>query len=387
MKSTCRALSRLRAPLKQLRGNKIPSTRELRSGRSPLLFTRHNSTLPKTQPQISGGADTLLTSVLGGSVLAFGGYTAYKAKLEPREREIYGKPFEIAGRIGSPSCCGMKDFEVVKRSGSSENCNGSLNASLLKNKQSGKLYLKKGAKSRDALIREVAVSRALAILRPGIQPQSLLMQEVQSDGSVRFYTLSEISPNSMDLEDFAKQGNCAEKLAKKPMEGLEVALAIDALFSKQSDTKLANLILIEKEDRYVVASIDHEQACSTMFSRYNQEVATKDLDRLVGYLRDLHAPEDGVPKVGMMGDPRAVNFVKTARKQMRSESVVEFYKAFAEADFSPLVDELRLMSKFSNIVTKADVIYYKKRLAGMQVKAQALVDSAAREQSPANTAI
>lgn len=300
-------------------------------------------------------------------------------RYEPREKEIRARAFALDD-LRAPLPCSSE--ERYGPAGSSHAANGSLHHKILVDKETDHIYLKKGAQSRESLVREFVIANALALIRPGEQPESLILQDdVQADGTARFYTLSRIYPESMDIQQFIEKGGSVEEISSTPVKGFEQALASDGLFAKQQDAKLANYTITKKEGVYVVATIDHEMAGERFSHFFNRQELTDDLVRLLSYVRDLHPERGEIPgvsmamAVGMAGDARAVEFVSTVKKQMRPEAVREFYERVAETDFQPLIDWLDLMSRHSNLVTRKEVVFYGELLKHIKTKARDFVES------------
>lgn len=314
---------------------------------------------------------------IGGAATAFGGLI-YLSN-EPREREIRAKAFDLSGEKPT-NLHKTESFQPFIRKHGAEA--GSLPKNVLQHTETGRLYLKKGARSRDTLLREFVIANALALVSPGEQPRSLLLQDdVRKDGTARFYTLSEIYPKTQDLRQFIEEGDAIEKIKKKPITGFERALASDGIFAKQQDAKYANYIIIDTGSQYVVATIDHEFGGESIRYMSNKQVFTTDLDILTGFIRDLYPPEEDTVcqtpaiAVGMAGDPRAIEFMCEARKQMDPEKILDFYQRVAETDFQPLLDQLELMRRHSDLVTTKDILFYDKELKEIQARARAYVDT------------
>ena len=210
------------------------------------------------------------------------------------------------------------------------------------------------------------------MIRPGIQPASLIMQEMQPDGTARFYTLSRMHDNTMDLEDFVRQGDWKEKLATKPLIGFEVALAADNAFAKQRDMKLANYIVTEKEDGFYVAAIDHECAGVTFLGVLNRTLFTTDINLLVRGVRDLY-PKDEDNHAGLAGDERAKEFVREARKFMKEENVLKLYKQFAEADTSKITALINSIDGEKGLITAMQTHKYFDEVRGIQEGARKFI--------------
>lgn len=313
-------------------------------------------------------------TAIGGSIglIAYMNYIVHG----PREKEVRARAFDPE-LLRDTNSAVQTDANVFRSAVEDQRAaHGTLHNALLRNSNTGNVYLKKGAASRKRLLDEFVISNALALVRPGVQPESLILQDdLHEDGTARFYTLSRIYPNTVDVEDFIKAGDSVPKITSKPVVGFEQALAADGMFAKQQDCKLANLIITDQGHQYEVSTIDHEFAGESFFSLFNRQIFTTDLDVLIGFLRDLHKPEEGIPNIGMVGDERAVQFMQAAKAQMKPEVVREFYKRVAATDFKPLINQLELMSRHSDLVSKRDVISYERLLTNLTVKAAEYVQS------------
>lgn len=258
---------------------------------------------------------------------------------------------------------------------------GDLSGEIVEDKfDKTKRYLKKGAPHLKGLLQEFLISEFLEMIRPGIQPESLIMQELQEDGQARFYTLSRMYPNTMDLEDFVKQGDWKEKLAKKPLIGFEVALAADNIFAKQQDMKLANYIVTEKEDGFYVASIDHECAGANLFSFLNQRLFSIDITGLILGVRDLH-PKNEDNHAGLAGDPRAREFMLEASKFMDENNIIEFYKKIAAADTKNITALISSIDGTGGLITALETHPYFMEIADIQAGAVKFLYNYASEKS------
>lgn len=244
---------------------------------------------------------------------------------QPREQNILHDPIDLSCKKSDNFIVSSANYFYVGKK-----IKGDLSGAIVQDKE-GRRYLKKGAKNLNALVKEFLISEILAMIYPGLQPESLIMQEMKPTGKAQFYTLSRIYDNTMDLEAFIRQGDWKEKLAKKPLIGFEVALAADNAFAKQQDMKYANYIIQERDDGYYVASIDHEFAGAGFMSFANQTVFTTDIDNLTRGVRDLYdASEDN--HAGLAGDPRAHEFMIEAKRFMKEEAIMTFYESLSQMD-------------------------------------------------------
>ncbi len=270
------------------------------------------------------------------------------------EKEIKHNPMDLKSNNHHGYIVDAKDFIVT-----GTKIKGELSGCVVEDSKTGSRYLKKGARSLNALIKEFLISNFLYMLRPEEQPNSLLMEEIQPDGSARFYTLSRISPNSMDLEDFISRTNWRENLSKKPLLGFEVAMAADLLFAKQQDMKFANYIVIEKENCYIVACIDHEKSGQSVVHK-TTFVDNIDEDFL-SHIVDLNDKGQEY-RVGLYNNPDAREFIKVAQKFMKMENIQEFYKQVAFANPQKIVHLVRDIDGKDSIIDEINGHKYMKEL-------------------------
>lgn len=305
-----------------------------------------------------GDFATFLMFGLSASAIA---YISYLAN-QPRETKILHAPIDLSYYNRATFIVHSTEYIEVGRKPK-----GDLSGAIVEDKE-GRRYLKKGAKDLNGLLEEFLISDFLAMLYPGIQPESLIMQETQADGRARFYTLSRMYENSMDLEAFVRLGDWKEKLMKKPLIGFEIALAADNAFAKQQDMKLANYVVIEREDGYYVVSIDHECAGTNYFNIANSIVFTTDIDKLVRGVRDLY-PADEHNRAGLAGKPEAKEFMSLARTFMNEENVLSFYQKIAEAKISKVTDLISSINGVEGLITALQTHKYFDEVATVQSSA------------------
>lgn len=286
--------------------------------------------------------------------------------LKPRESEITDTAIDLEKNPHHGMIVDSSRFEHA-----GDKAKGELSGEIVRDKLTGFIYLKKGAESKDTLIKEFVASRWLALLRPGEQPDALILQECHDDGTARFYTLSRIYDNSMDLEEFIKRGDWREKLAKKPLIGLDVAIAADFLLAKNQDTKLANYIVIETEKAYVAACIDHEKwDASLLYSC--AFLAYINLDLLKRHFVDL-TPAGQEYRVGLWEQPKEVEaFLAEAVKFMSMQHVEEFYRKVAALDIAPIMHSIADIHRshgHQGIITDSEEMRYANKL--LKIKDQA----------------
>jgi len=72
---------------------------------------------------------------------------------------------------------------------------------------------------------------------------------------------------------------------------------------------------------------------------------------------------------------RAQAFINTAKVQMNPEKIHAFYRWLAyDADFSPLVEQLELLSRCSDLVTREEVVKYAEQFADLKQKARQFIE-------------
>jgi hypothetical protein len=197
---------------------------------------------------------------------------------------------------------------------------GTLSSSYVQHTESGNIYVKKGAHSRVDLVKEVMVSNALHKIRKD-QPECLIMQTPLKNG-FQYHTLSRKFENTQDVEEFVRNGRIDE-LKEKEVIGLGDTLVTDQILGKQSDTKLANMVVREEQDKLVFTSIDHERAVNPTSYRFfhpTLPVYTKNKSILIQSINDLgEKSEDN--HAGLAGDPRAKEFGKLAESVINNRDI------------------------------------------------------------------
>jgi hypothetical protein len=191
------------------------------------------------------------------------------------------------------------------------------------------------------------------MLHPGVQPQSLIMEEKHLDGNARLYTLSEIYSNSMDLKAFISQPDYAQKIAAKPIRGFEVALASDLLFAKQADMKLANYVIIERDDAFYVVSIDHEMTGKGVHAK---RMFVDNIQSLFAHVRDINnliSVNDDDPEE-FANSENAREFMHLAMAHMKYENIQEFYNIVARANINEMEQLIQDIDTQDGIITLAE---------------------------------
>ena len=202
----------LRTTTKILRGfsqkpsfNKIISRPYYRRAMESLLQPKPKTLTPEisNKPRASFSVASAIGTAFAGSMFAGTGWLLYHYGFREREIPITGCYVDLTKNDHNGLILSNKKFKKV-----GEKVKGELSGAVLQNIDSNKNFLEKGAMNHASLIVEVVIADFLNMVRPGEQPASLIMEEMQDSGIARFFTLSEIYPDSMDLEDFVLNKNC-----------------------------------------------------------------------------------------------------------------------------------------------------------------------------------
>lgn len=260
------------------------------------------------------------------SMFAGTGYMLYNYGMKEREIPIIGSYVDLT----KDDHCGLivsgKKFRTI--GDKVKQLKGDLSGSIVENLENHCVYLKKGAIDHLNLIEELIIADFLNMLRPNEQPRGLIIEEMQESGQARFYTLSEMQPNSMDLEDFLLKVKWKEELEKVRMIGLGEALAAKMAFG--TELKLANLLVTKKKDEqgqdvYVVTAIDHERAAVGFLGN---DMFTSDPNTMIDQIKDFHAFDQEMNNTPLAGSLVALQFrdYVLERELIKESDVVEFYK-------------------------------------------------------------
>lgn len=214
---------------------------------------------------------------------------------------------------------------------------------VVKDTVTGNEYVRKQTKSHTETEKEFMMANFLNSANPN-HPECLLGEN--ENGSVSI--LSHKRENTKNVEQFVREGRTPELLTK-PVVGLADTLIADNILGKQSDTKLANMLVTEKEDGSLVFSnIDHERANLPKFSFFNSGMIRfpTTSDELINGIHDLHDPSDE-NRSGLAGDPRAKEFGSVARQVITQEEIQSSYKKIASADTEALHTKCTALSQYS----------------------------------------
>ena len=253
---------------------------------------------------------------------------------------------------------------------------GDLSGAIVSYEKNGVAYLEKGAQDYEALVIEVIYSNLLSLLRPGVQPVAKIAQEKLNNGYSRFYSLSQMVENAVDIEQFIRDNkDWEEKLGSKPIKGLDVSLALDFMLAKHRDMKLANYLIIDQGSSYEIATIDHEFANRGItHNEFFDGIASQHfLDEMVQCVKDLYPPSDE-NKSGLAGDIRAKRFFEIARPQMTIENVNAVYKKVAELNYDRLIDLTEKLNK-SGFLNESELQHYQTHLFAIRDAAQVAIHS------------
>lgn len=287
----------------------------------------------------------LIAATAAGSLLF-----AYMMKdyLGPRETEILQPVIDLKKNSHHGHIVDADDFTCI-----GPKPTGELSGCIVKHNATNETYLKKGAKSKKTLVKEFIIANFLTMLRPGEQPPSLIMEEKHVDGKARLYTLSKIYPNSMDLKEFISQPDYAEKIAAKPIIGFEVALASDMLFAKQADMKLANYVIIERDEAFYVVSIDHEMSGCGI---HGKRVFVDDIKHLYSHIRDISTLISGNEDdpAEFVNSEAAQEFIHLAIPHMKIENVERFYETVAAANIKVMTDLIDDIDTQDGVITREE---------------------------------
>ncbi|CDZ76354.1 hypothetical protein BN59_00622 [Legionella massiliensis] len=306
----------------------------------------------------------MYSKILRGAATTMAGYVSYVLLNETKREHAIKSKEEIKD-------CG----ELVKNSFEFKEIgrpiHGTLSSSYVQHTGTGNIYVKKGAHSRSDLVKELMVSNALHKIRED-QPECLIMQTPIKNG-FQYHTLSRKFDHTQDVEEFVRNGRIDE-LKKKEVIGLADTLITDQIFGKQSDTKLANMVVRDEQDKLIFTSIDHERAVNPNSFRFfhpTPPIYTKNKSTLVRSINDLgEQSEDN--HAGLAGDPRAKEFCKVAESVMNNSDIDNYYQKVAAANLSSVKSEcekLAIASK-GKLVRLGDCTGYETFFEEMQRNAR-----------------
>lgn len=317
-------------------------------------YQRNNHRVTRFFPSITSHAFARrgLQFTFYGALSATIAYSLYYLHYESqREHEITSTPY---GKDTQVDIKNIDEFELGPRP-----IHGSLESRIVTDKNTGDRFIKKGAHSADTLKKEFMYSRFLHAAFPNSQPQSYFVQKKLGENEARFYTLSTIYLNSMDLEEFIRQPNWRDLIVDKKVLYLDRALTLDGLLAKQQDTKYANLVIREFATHYEIISIDHEFAFGTTLVS-ERPILTHDPIKLISMLKDLQNPDtDRV--IGLQGEIVAHEFIDAVFDDMSTATIYDTYQKVAETDTKPIINTCRLYAASGTLFALADCEHYEKK--------------------------
>lgn len=255
---------------------------------------------------------------------------------------------------------------------------GHLSGSVVLNNESKTSYVQKGAQSPHALLYEFVISHFLSKLRPHEQPQALILQEKQKKGNARYYTLSEILPETMDLEDFVTRCNWKEVLSTGKLVGFEEALASVLMFAN-SDIKLANLLVTRKTDMnggtiYVVTAIDHELSGNGICSK---PIFLFDSLKMIDSIRDFQPYHEDWNPVAHAGSPVVMEFRQYIINNniLVENKLIDFYKNVADVSLEDINQLLQAIGGETGFVSKSECEKLKQMIENVKTGARELLEN------------
>ncbi|KTC82079.1 Uncharacterised protein [Legionella cincinnatiensis] len=307
--------------------------------------------------------ENMFSKLLKGISLVTAGYMTHKLMNEiQREHAIKTKEgiTHCEDLVKAPS-----EFEEIGKP-----IHGTLSSSYVRHKETGQMYVKKGAHSREDIVKELMISNALHEIRKE-QPECLIMQTKNRNG-FQYHTLSRKFDNTQDVEEFVRQGK-TDELKKKQAVGLEETLITDHIIGKQSDTKLANMIVRDDGDKLIFTTIDNERAVTpTGLSFFHPTSPTYPINKLalIRSIHDLSEKSDD-NQAGLAGDPRAKEFGELAESVMENEKIDNYYQKLARTNLDPVIDQCNRLAKASNngLVKQSDCVGYQLFFKEMQKRA------------------
>ncbi len=322
-------------------------------------------------------SNTLSGLAKAGAIITttLAGYQLYKKINEPRESDIVGQVVDFSAPVPIPP----KSTEKKK---SAKPRHGSLNAHYKKTPHS--LYLQKSAKNKGLLLREVMIGQLLHLIAPNRQPKSMFYEKRLSSEKSQYYSLSEIAPHSVDLEDFLAHEDWKKKLEKKPLLDLDTTLLTYTLIASQQDCKFANIILIEHEDHYEAAVIDHELSGERFFS-INHRHLSLNPKHMLTQIKEVgqavcNSPGEVSSIKEQFSTPHSTakafyEYILENKEQYFSkERMLDFTKRASTVSVAPSLQALETFSEQSGLYTEKDIKAWKAEFARIQQTAKTFFD-------------
>lgn len=234
-----------------------------------------------------------------------------------------------------------------------EKLEGHLTGEIVQGMFSGKLtsFISKHGASKTRMALEVAVSSIFEHIYAHFEvsyPHTILIQSPIANGSeneVSFMTASEILPNTtLNLEQFLKQPDVFEKLDKKPLKGLGVAIALNRIYG-DVDIKLPNFIVSETADSYLILPIDHECALN-----YSPCFVTPDepIARTLQFVSEFaHASSQS--RMSLTNDPELMSLLLRSIEEDRKHSIPKLYEITASLDMEQILKTADPLQVFASV--------------------------------------
>lgn len=180
-------------------------------------------------------------------------------------------------------------------------------------------------------------------------PRSILIQtpakETSSATQVTFMTASEILPNTLsNLEQFLKLPDVFDRLDKKPLKGLGLAIALNRIYG-DVDIKLPNFIVRETNDCYLVLPIDHECALN-----YSPCFVTSDepIEKTLKFVAEFaHASSQS--RMSLTNDPELMGLLSKSIEEDRKNFMPKLYEVVASLDVKHILKIADPLQVFASV--------------------------------------
>lgn len=310
------------------------------------------------------------------------GYFFYLLVYETQRAHILKKKPFLAS---TPTVFESSDFEEVQ-----EICfeHGTLNPKLVKSLKNNNLYVLKGSHSRADFVKEYIVANYLALLRPGEQPSSIIMQERTASyyEKALFFNLSHKYENTEDIESFIRRGGNAF-LEGAEIRGLVSSLLAIKLLGGENDAKLDNMVIqeIESENNakkiFMIYLIDHEKVKSLSILR-KKVIFTDNWEELISSIHDIYLPSEN-NHAGLAGDSRALEFFNKIKAQIDIKKEATFFaQQITKTNFEPLIETCNKLSSHPNgLFTGRECKTFKDRFVHLQKEAEEFLTKNEQEQN------
>ena len=232
---------------------------------------------------------------------------------------------------------------------------GSHTLQVMEDPKNKKQFIKKIASSQKEAEKEVFLSHYLHTINP-YNPKCYFSKQDRTGRTV----LSRKPENAVDVEMFLRNGGI-DRMKEKKITGLEQTLLNDLVLGKQSDIKLANMIVIEKDNELIFANIDHGRANYPKWSfvQSGKNEYPIDVNQLVERIYDQYSPSEE-NRSGLAGDPRAKEFIELAKQKMQPQNLYAAYKNIVTANTALLYEHcLSFQQKGEHYNNRFDCNAYK----------------------------